>query len=265
MALKLKIVAAGYGFHPADKGKEVEIVDVVSCVSARREDFKILVKAIEGEEYFTLLFDLPFGVDNWVSPRSFGYTTEQIKEMLKKEQEKETPVKEFYKTLKVGDVVKVVEEGTRGLRYNATVKVTSLYDRSEGDYGFDAELLAGFADEQWQTGAEITVGRTALKTGSVVVSPVENKECKGEYSTAHYETYYELTEEDIRAGKIKMDAYFVGKVWKTGSRDDSGALWHTLKTIARFGEKNSVEREIKAIYNQAKALARIYNVEIGDE
>ena len=82
------------------------------------------------------------------------------------------------------------------------------------------------------------------------------------YTTDHYNLYYTLTESDIEAGKIKVDAYWVAKQWKTGSRDDSGALWHSLKTIARFGEKNDKAREIKALYNQAIALARIYDVEL---
>ena len=85
---------------------------------------------------------------------------------------------------------------------------------------------------------------------------------KDSYTTDHYNMYYTLTENDIEAGKIKVDAYWVAKQWKTGSRDDSGALWHSLKTIARFGEKNDKAREIKALYNQAKALARIYDVEL---
>jgi hypothetical protein len=82
------------------------------------------------------------------------------------------------------------------------------------------------------------------------------------YTTEHYDLYYTLTEKDIEAGEIKVDAYWVAKQWKTGSRDDSGALWHSLKTIARFGEKNDKAREIKALYNQAIALARIYDVEL---
>ena len=85
---------------------------------------------------------------------------------------------------------------------------------------------------------------------------------KDSYTTDHYNMYYTLTENDIEAGKIKVDAYWVAKQWKTGSRDDSGALWHSLKTIARFGEKNGKAREIKALYNQAIALARIYDVEL---
>lgn len=88
------------------------------------------------------------------------------------------------------------------------------------------------------------------------------KDVSGKWTDKHYDTHYTLTAADIEDGKIKMDAYFVAKVWRTGSRDDSGALWHCLKSIARFGDKNDVEREIKALYNQAKALGRIYNVDL---
>lgn len=84
------------------------------------------------------------------------------------------------------------------------------------------------------------------------------------YSQSHYDFDYVLTEKDIQAGSIRVDAYFVSKQWKLGSRDDSGALFHSLKTIARFGDKNPIEREIKALYNQAKALARIYDVDLED-
>ena len=47
-----------------------------------------------------------------------------------------------------------------------------------------------------------------------------------------------------------------------GGKDDSGALWHCFKTIARFGEKNSREREIKALYAQIKCLAEIEGVNL---
>ncbi|WOZ57517.1 ATPase [Pseudomonas phage vB_PseuGesM_254] len=84
------------------------------------------------------------------------------------------------------------------------------------------------------------------------------------WTASHYDTYYELTKEDIAAGKVKLDTYLVAKVWKVGSKDDSGALWHSLKTINRFGQKNDVSREIQALYAQAKALARIYGVKLND-
>ena len=82
------------------------------------------------------------------------------------------------------------------------------------------------------------------------------------WSGEHYDKYYHLTPEDIAEGKIRLDAYTVAKVWKIGSKDDSGALFHTFKLFPRWGEKNTVEREIVALYNQAKALARVYNVKL---
>lgn len=83
-----------------------------------------------------------------------------------------------------------------------------------------------------------------------------------EWTDKHYENNYTLTQKDIERGYVKIDPYFVSKVWKIGSRDDSGALWHCFKTIARFGEKNSREREIKALYAQIKRLADIEGVEL---
>ena len=98
---------------------------------------------------------------------------------------------------------------------------------------------------------------TTMKEDNIINPPTK-------YSQSHYDFDYLLTEKDISAGKIRVDAYFVSKQWRIGSKDDSGALFHSLKTIARFGDKNPIEREIKALYNQAKAMARIYNVDLGD-
>lgn len=83
-----------------------------------------------------------------------------------------------------------------------------------------------------------------------------------EWTDKHYENNYTLTQKDIERGFVKIDPYFVSKIWKIGSKDDSGALWHCFKTIARFGEKNSREREIKALYAQIKCLAEIEGVEL---
>ena len=79
---------------------------------------------------------------------------------------------------------------------------------------------------------------------------------------AHYNYYYTLRQSDIEAGKIKVDAYFASQQWKLGSKDETGALFHCLKTIIRFGEKNSVEREINALYKQVKRLAELNGVEL---
>lgn len=88
------------------------------------------------------------------------------------------------------------------------------------------------------------------------------KDLKTEWTDKHYDFNYTLTEDDIEKGAIKIDPYFVAKQWKLGSKDDSGALWHTFKGIARFGEKNSVEREIRAFHAQIKRLAELNGVDL---
>jgi hypothetical protein len=98
--------------------------------------------------------------------------------------------------------------------------------------------------------------------------PEDSSESGGEVSEAqanawtdkHYDFTYTLTEKDIEAGEIKIDPYFVSYQWKLGEKDNSGALWHCFKGIARFGEKNTVEREIKALHAQIKRLAEIHGV-----
>ena len=53
-------------------------------------------------------------------------------------------------------------------------------------------------------------------------------------------------------------------MWDLGSKDSSGVLFHILKTISRFGIKNSVEREIRAIYEQIKRLAELLSIKLED-
>lgn len=144
---------------------------------------------------------------------------------------------------KVGDVVTCVNgDGWEHSEVSYGYVYTLVEDPAQGE---DGKLCVDYAND-WFGDFEL----------------VEKKEIKSEYSLKHYDNFYHLTEQDIKEGKIRVDAYWVAKQWRTGSRDDSGALWHSLKTIARFGEKNSVEREIKALYNQAIALARIYGVDL---
>ena len=88
------------------------------------------------------------------------------------------------------------------------------------------------------------------------------------YSTTHYSFDYMhvITKEEIATGyvKIKVDPYFVGNVWKLGSKDESGTMFHNLKTIARFGVKNDKKREVEAILNQTVAYARVNNFSVAD-
>lgn len=83
-----------------------------------------------------------------------------------------------------------------------------------------------------------------------------------QWTDKHYDFTYTLTSKDIEQGSVKLDPYFVSKQWKTGSKDDSGALFHVLKTVARFGDKNDVEREVKALYAQVLGVARSFSVDL---
>lgn len=99
----------------------------------------------------------------------------------------------------------------------------------------------------------------------VIAASVDNIRTQQEWTDKHYDNNYALTQKDIERGFVKIDPYFVSKMWKIGSKDDSGALWHCFKTIARFGEKNSREREVKALYAQVKRLAEIEGVDLNNQ
>jgi uncharacterized Zn finger protein (UPF0148 family) len=75
--------------------------------------------------------------------------------------------------------------------------------------------------------------------------------------TSHYNFTYKLTKKDIEKGEIELDPYFISQQWDLGSKDRTGILFHCLKTIARFGTKNSVEREIQAMEAQIKRLKEL--------
>jgi hypothetical protein len=79
---------------------------------------------------------------------------------------------------------------------------------------------------------------------------------------AHYDADYVLTDADRERGAVKIDPYFVALQWRTGTRDPSGVLFHMLKTIARFGDKNPREREIVALYKSLMRLAALEGVEL---
>ena len=61
-----------------------------------------------------------------------------------------------------------------------------------------------------------------------------------------------------------MDAYAVYRANEIHKQDKSGVLFHLLKTILRFGVKNTVEREVLAIVNQSLRLAREEGIDIRD-
>ena len=93
---------------------------------------------------------------------------------------------------------------------------------------------------------------------------VKSDKGKSDWTASHYDFNYKLTPEDIEKGHIKLDPYFVSKEWGIGTKDPSGCLWHTFKTCARFGVKNEVSREIKAIHAQTVRMAELYGVNLDE-
>ena len=94
----------------------------------------------------------------------------------------------------------------------------------------------------------------------------ENKLETKDWTDKHYDFYYtkELTEEELtsKEARIKIDPYFVNMHWGLNSKDNTGVLFHNLKTIARWGTKNDTEREIRALYNQTKRMAELHGIEL---
>lgn len=97
---------------------------------------------------------------------------------------------------------------------------------------------------------------------SFETKPEESDKEKTEWTDKHYDFSYQLTQKDIENGFVKVDPYFVARIWQLGKKDDSGVLFHNLKNISRYGEKNSKEREIRALYAQIKRLAELEGVEL---
>jgi hypothetical protein len=83
-----------------------------------------------------------------------------------------------------------------------------------------------------------------------------NKKNK-EWTNLHYNFKYKLTQNDIENGEIKLDPYFISQQWDLGNKDNTGILFHCLKTIARFGIKNSKKREIEALKAQIQRLEEL--------
>jgi hypothetical protein len=82
---------------------------------------------------------------------------------------------------------------------------------------------------------------------------------KEEWTDKHYDNKYYFTPEDIERGYIKLDPYWLSLQLKLGVKDPSCIIWHSFKTICRFGEKNDKLREAKALLAQAKRLVELYS------
>lgn len=131
-------------------------------------------------------------------------------------------------------------------------------DGSEGRWHFnERDLDVGF--ELVEEKKHITIVNNFSTTNSeeIIKSIEEKKSIDG-----HYDYFYDLSPFEAKFLQVKLDPYKIASVWKLGEKDDTGCVFHVLKTIARFGVKNSKEREIKALHATIKRLAEIEGVNL---
>ena len=96
---------------------------------------------------------------------------------------------------------------------------------------------------------------------SIKPTTKEKSTTVNDWTNKHYDFEYTLTEDDIETGSVRVDAYFVNRMWDINNWDDTGAAFHILKTLTRVNNsKNNIKRELTAIVNQAKILAKLHGV-----
>lgn len=240
-------------------GQEFEIVDAtcMGVCTVYEESDKMLVTSVTStgvafcdkscsyfpewvnEGYLKLIKDIP-KVSPKITPRNLG-CFEEVANVIGEECAEE----ELQKVIDLGliDDFDVELELLQAFRWS---------ESSQGDYFWDCIHDGDVPDGYTPKGNSFS---GALHSFSIID---ESKE----YSSNHYNFQYELTDIDIQNGFIKIDPYFVNKAWSLNTKDDTGILFHQLKTIARFGDKNSIEREIKAMYSQVKRMAEMYDVNL---
>lgn len=86
-----------------------------------------------------------------------------------------------------------------------------------------------------------------------------------EWTDKHYDFNYQLTKEDIEKGHVRVDAYFVNRMWKINQWDDTGAAFHVLKTLPRIANnKNPLKRELVALKKQFDLLCKMHGADDED-
>lgn len=157
--------------------------------------------------------------------------------------------------VKVGMTVFI--DGHPDIAFDKPCLVKELYSRPQ-DMGFDViydGTLFTISDYN------LTYEMVRLFVCSTAKQDAHDRNTN-EWSDQHYSFEYPIQQADKESGSIRVDPYFVSKQWQLGKKDDTGTIFHILKTIARFGDKNSKEREIKALCAQVKRLAELEGVDL---
>lgn len=133
--------------------------------------------------------------------------------------------------------------------------IVNFYKEMYESCGKSSKIVSYLGDDKYQIEGEILCDKISGVLG-------ESVEDKGEWTDKHYNFTYDLKEGDIKQGVIKIDPYFVNEVWGLNKKDSTGIIFHCLKTLARWTDKNPEEREIRALYGQIKRLAEMRGVEL---
>ena len=155
-------------------------------------------------------------------------------------------MEEFYKTIEVGQKVKICGTGWKGALCEAVVAVTGLYLRPD-DYGFDYLLISGQAYDD--TG---TVGHSELVSGKVTVYHYHEEE--DARTTAHNDVVnspnHYILFKDIEVKDVVKE---VLRRWQDESNTDmsfnqAGMMKEALQYLLRAPKKNKKEDVEKAVY-----------------
>lgn len=155
-------------------------------------------------------------------------------------------MEEFYKTIEVGQKVKICGIDRKMTLCEAVVEVTGLYDRSSGDYGFNYSVISGRApDDIW------TVTRSELESKEVTVFPYHEEDARTTVhsgvvnSPNHYILFQGIEVKDVVKEVLRR--------WQDESGvemsfNQAGMMKEALQYLLRAPKKNKKEDVEKAVY-----------------
>jgi Protein of unknwon function (DUF3310). len=153
-------------------------------------------------------------------------------------------MEEFYKTIEVGQKVKICGIDWNGALCEAVAVVTGLYPH--GDYGFDYFFISGQAYD-----ARGTVGHSELVSGKVTAYPYHEEDAQTTVhndvvnSPNHYILFKDIEVKDVVKEVLRR--------WQDESNtamsfNQAGMMKEALQYLLRAPKKNKKEDVEKAVY-----------------
>lgn len=154
-------------------------------------------------------------------------------------------MEEFYKTIEVGQKVKICGIGQGRTLCEAVVVVTGLHDRFNGDYGFDYSLISGQAPDT--TGAVV---HSELVDREVTVHPCHEEDTRTTVhdvvnSPNHYILFKDIEVKDVVKEVLRRWQHESGTEM---SFNQAGMMKEALQYLLRAPKKNKKEDVEKAVY-----------------